>query len=814
MAFNKRVKQLKQGISELEKFIALQKDQKDRDSGRRVLDRALTELSNIEDALTVPSALGVFGQSQCGKSYLVSELTGGKQLKVLIPGVEDKGFQDFNQLNADMESTAVVTRFTSKASGDSIPEKSVKVKFLSPTEIMWSFTWGFYSELKFASGFEMEDERKDNIRKEILSDDNSSKFISDVDQFIREFGSCISWIKEKASVPKLSEFAYHHLSREPLDSIGLERFILIASTLWNNDENITNCFRARIDTLDMYNCPSFGYLHVDLIKDVLDASTLGSLSLNFNVDDAFGFQGNSIIYDGDEENHDNHEIRLQNLQAIIKEVILSIEESDQSILPRLDVLDFPGARALAGSVASATAEEINEDISGDYTEILAGVYKRGKLLFLFDLYCKNFDVTILLLCSASGPQEAKVIKIMVENWNDKNLDQKAYAKEGLESSLFVALTKSDLLMNSTDKTTSDTDKRLSGRFRENFSKFYGPWVENFNKTDKPFNNFYLVRNPQADQNCFDLVEKKEKWSYGFTQEMRADFKDTFLNNSEVNNYLSGNKEKLYEEVFNPGRTGIDYLLEKLIDRHNEDPDLKMRVLDNAVSSISSDLKKYKRKYYQGDDEDEAKENQRKKAREFVIALRNAEKSVSLLLNSINKICPGEELLYQLINEAMQPNLDQIVAKSSLIQEGINAFIISWFKACLESQELHSKVGVKKDQLTEYIEQIELLLTSDHVKNSEFKDIDQFFEAEPSQIRSLRNYILWIVGRKLFYLGATEINGIPERPIQIENIDYYKVFQNNILDIWEEQLPKIYSGNFSLIEPPPGTDILRDLDLPE
>ena len=136
-------------------------------------------LPNIEDALTVPSALGVFGQSQCGKSYLVSELTGGKQLKVLIPGVEDKGFQDFNQLNAEMESTAVVTRFTSKASGDSIPEKSVKVKFLSPTEIMWSFTWGFYSELKFASGFEMEDERKDNIRKEILSDDNSSKFISD-----------------------------------------------------------------------------------------------------------------------------------------------------------------------------------------------------------------------------------------------------------------------------------------------------------------------------------------------------------------------------------------------------------------------------------------------------------------------------------------------------------------------------------------------------------------------------------------------------------------------------------------------------------
>ena len=55
-------------------------------------------------------------------------------------------------------------------------------------------------------------------------------------------------------------------------------------TLWNNDENITNSFRARIDKLDLYNYPSSGYLPVDLLKDVLDASTLGSLSLNFNVD--------------------------------------------------------------------------------------------------------------------------------------------------------------------------------------------------------------------------------------------------------------------------------------------------------------------------------------------------------------------------------------------------------------------------------------------------------------------------------------------------------------------------------------------------
>jgi len=811
MAFEQRVKQLKQGISELKKFNDQHAPKEDRDSGRRALDRASTELLNIEDALTVPSALGVFGQSQCGKSYLVSELIGGKDQKVLIRDVEDKGFQDYNQLNADTESTAVVTRFTSRASVDSAPEKSVKVKFLSPTEVMWSFTWGFYTELN-PSGFEMEDERKDEIREEILSTDNSSKSVSDVDHVIREFGECISWIKGlKGSVPELSEIAYHHLSKEPLNNLSLDRFVLIASTLWNNDENITNCFRARIETLDLYNYPSSGYLPEELLKDVLDAKKLNSLSLSFNVENVFSFRNNAIIYD---EEEDNLDLMLQNLQAIIKEVILIMEESDQCILPKLDVLDFPGARALAGTIGADSAEEIKKNVSDGNSEILAGAYKRGKLLFLFDIYCKNFDVSILLLCSAQGPQEAKPIKKMVENWIDKNLRHDAHAEKGIESSLFVALTKSDLLMKASDTNLTDADNRITNRFRENFAKFYGSWVENFLREDDPFKNFYLVRNPQADQNCFvtDEKTKEEKWRSDFTEKKLSGFKKTFLKNSEVSKYLSGNKEKLYEGVFNPGRTGIDYLMEKIIDRHNEDPDLKKRVLNHALSSISSDLYKYRGKYYQGENEEEAKEIQREKAREFITSLRNIEKSVSILLNSINKICPGEKLLYQLVNEAVEVKVGAMLPSIHPIKDGINEFIISWFKACRESKEFHSKVGVQKDQITEYIEQIESLLTSEHVKTNELKNIDQFFNPEPSSIRSLRNYILWIAGRKMFYLGATEINGMPEGPITIED-DIEKKIQNNILDLWEDKLPEIYAGNFSLREPPSGTDILKNLNLP-
>ena len=55
------------------------------------------DATRILKAEEVNSAIGVFGPSQCGKSYLISELIDNAEL--LIPNIEGKVFQNYNQTN-------------------------------------------------------------------------------------------------------------------------------------------------------------------------------------------------------------------------------------------------------------------------------------------------------------------------------------------------------------------------------------------------------------------------------------------------------------------------------------------------------------------------------------------------------------------------------------------------------------------------------------------------------------------------------------------------------------------------------------------
>ena len=53
------------------------------------------------------------------------------------------------------------------------------------------------------------------------------------------------------------------------------------------------------------------------------------------------------------------------------------------------------------------------------------------------------------------------------------------------------------------------------RFKDNFSDYYGSWVANYNDKDRPFQNFYLVRNPQATNDAFNMKNGSETWRSGF-----------------------------------------------------------------------------------------------------------------------------------------------------------------------------------------------------------------------------------------------------------------------------------------------------------
>ena len=114
------------------------------------------------------------------------------------------------------------------------------------------------------------------------------------------------------------------------------------------------------------------------------------------------------------------------------------------LLNYMDVLDFPGARALKG-LEGADPDTISNDIKDNSSEILKDVYKRGKLLYLFETYKKGYDITLLLFCSENQPAEVPVLRTMIQSWINIDPNQKPE-----DTSLFSVFTKADMMIMQKD----------------------------------------------------------------------------------------------------------------------------------------------------------------------------------------------------------------------------------------------------------------------------------------------------------------------------------------------------------------------------
>jgi hypothetical protein len=301
------------------------------------------------------------------------------------------------------------------------------------------------------------------------------------------------------------------------------------------------------------------------------------------------------------------------------------------------------------------------------------------------------------------------------------------------------------------------------------------------------------------------------WRPGF-EESKDIFQSAYKTNAEVEHYLGDRKQELFDQVFIPGNTGIDYLRENIINRHDQDPDLKEKVLRKALYNIVSQLTNYRDKYYQGDSTAEVEENQRKQAREFVEVLEKSPESVSVLLNGIMKMCPGEKYLYDIVKKKIEPDTGvDIIPNTTPMRDSVIKFFSKWIDTSAGNKALNKKLEVPEGQLNQYFDCMKSYLASESVIENDLKNIDSFFKPVPADTRSLRNYALWIVGRRIYYLGYIEQDGIPTGPVPISGDEN---FTAEVLGIWRDRLPEIYVGNFTIRAPQDGIDLLTNLNFPK
>ena len=708
-------------------------DAKDTRDDGRLLSHLEDNIDKIEKAFKIRPALGVFGQSQCGKSYLTSELIGGSNAQLFIEGVNSPNFQNYNQTNAQRECTALVTRFTDQSGEYNLQPQNVSVSFLSVAEIMWSFVYGYYYELQWTNGFELNENQINSFRNSISVADSSTRYIRNPIQCANEFSECLSWVRENFKEPELCAYALDYFQKN--DNISIEKLSLLVSTFWNCDEHITKAFSARIETLFIIDFSENGSVPESLLERVLDASSMAELPLSVSPSNFFG-SNNGQIFDSNNQGQDIE--KITNLQCIIKEVVLQTEDNEDSLVKHMDILDFPGARGLGDVTGNPGSEFIRNAINNGKSKQLAAVYKRGKLLYLFDAYRKNFEITMLLFCSQAGNQEAPVLKEKLEEWVEMH---NADGENADEPSLFVAFTKSDMLIKDSNDNVKDADNRITGRFIENFSDYYGSWCSDFMDTGQTFKNIYLVRNPQAVNECFDSVANREDWRPGFEKGSEI-FQEAFMQNKSVDKFLGNRKNELFDNVFKPENDGIKNLAQNIINKFNASPNQKTDYLKYRLKDIESSLKFIFEKHYSGLNEDAAMERERTQARLLLKKIRQKKNGVSLILNKISSECPDPSYLRTLIMDATEPGVLGVNLKLNPLEESIPKFLRHWFKQAARSDEINSDLQIDRAELRKFFTNIgKYILQKDYISNM-ISNFDIFDVVQnPGDIKAVRNLSL-------------------------------------------------------------------------
>jgi len=789
-------------------------DKEEINSNSELLSLVKGELLRVKKADKINPAIGVFGQSQCGKSFLVSELIGGREKELVIDDVDAPKFKKYNKEHTDTESTGVVTRLTYNDSRKEKLNNYVFVRFLSPLEVMWSFVNGFYHEMDYSKGFKISEKNK--LLDKIASKDNSggALLLQNKHETLAEFTECFNYINNYWLEPPLTSKAIDYLRKiaeGDNNGISVDKFVLLASTFWNCDENITKAFRARIKTLESLGFKDEGYLPEHLVKHTLDASRMGSLKLEFNADEMFVVD-NGVIRSSTNQDPDNEKIRIQNLQAIVKEIELTVKNNgDNTLLTDLDVLDFPGARALSGVVAGSSSQEITNNISDDSSEIIKDMFKRGKLLYLFELYRKQYDITLLLFCSENSPPAAPILKTMLNRWiKDSEIDDNAN-----DPGLFVAFTKSDKLLKLTDsdENKEDVTSRVEGRFNDNFSEYYKDWLDNFLIEGNTFRNFHFVRNPSAPNEAFVFINGEENFSNGYEESSKV-FRQIFLNNGVVDKYLGEKKEELYNSVFYPGKDGIELLTKSIKEKFERDPERKKDSLDRAKNDIHAQIIEYKNRYYSANDVTVREKQEKEAATAFLDQLEKDPKHLPELLNGFYRTCPKAETLWTKIDELRSEGGGagaQTIRIQSPYKEAIPYFIKRWIHLCKNQKDLHSLIGVDKNSFNKYFTKMQKYFLREDLIDPIIKDFTTYFEdVNYSSAKIIANYLSWILGEKLYYLEyqEEEVNGTPTEPIEIpDEID----FNGYIMGIWKKQLPNIYVSNFEMREPTEADKVLAEIN---
>lgn len=546
------------------------------------------ELRTILETLADNPGIAAYGESQKGKSYLMSNLLQDNGSPFMVLGPEGKQYNYVTELNPPgkgQEATGVVTRFTSFKNS---PERYsaeypalMRVHRVHEVVIILSDAYHFdvIDYLQWQSN-ELEN-LTEGLKRYASHPDAQSIVVEDdiiaIKNYLRIYVNGAQLIANSDYLDTLASV---------IRKVPMQELASVFAPLWHNQDEVTELFERLLAVLKRLDFAKEIYLPMDAIehfklkpRTIMSVQCLQGLYMS-----DFEYTTDAYLRKGD--NYEKiSDINRSHLSAVCREIVLKVEDrylnchmsydttmipdSVKARIPRLefkrdllshaDLLDFPGARNRE-KLLRKNLNNVDSD-TGEHNMIK--LLLRGKIAYLFNHYNSARALNLLMFCHDTKNVGVTEMYQVIEKWINTYVgaDQATRAKSTRDCGgippFFVISTMFNLdmienLQDPSDNSIEALDQRWINRFNILYKESFHAgtdvkWFKSWSANESKFNNIFVLRDFKFSavggdgSNLYHgfTSESPEEKSLAISESHFANMRSSFINMLSTHKILKG-----------------------------------------------------------------------------------------------------------------------------------------------------------------------------------------------------------------------------------------------------------------------------------
>lgn len=594
--------------------------EKQRNAYRRLVDFR-RKLNKKKFALQGNPAAAIYGESQVGKSYLISSLLSEEGMPFCITGENGEVHNFIEEINppgGGYESTSLVSRFSVNYRPTN-PNFPIKAVMLSPADIVLVLCDSFYNDIRSDHALVLQTENIDSeikrLRDNLKSHSIQQRFFQEDDVLDMQ-----DYFKENFST-KASNVLFSTFFEETSMLISRANpnvWNEIFSLLWNRNDKFTSLFSSLISEYEKLNFSPIVYLPIESVLykhgTLLDVKRLKEIYAIPNKID-LEYKPNTKVF----LPHNNLELYFPKsyLCALSAELVFCQQETlleSKPFLKKTDLLDFPGARGRM----TLRENEINDE---NIDELL----KRGKVAYLFNKYSNFERISIFLLCAKHEQAAQRSMPEMLNCWINKFIGETPEKRESfIQNSQIPPLFIIETFFNTNLEYNPLQDRQdnlssLNYRWDQRFDRTLATelldtvthqWFNRWTISDEYFKNIFLLRDfvfSESKSHIFKGFLEHKKEIEEINPETYPDFRKklrkSFIEYPFVQKHFE-NPEISWDKAASMNEDGTKLIIEKLTIAANNISSARLKKMNVELDEIHQSIRSELLKFFHSNDKDE------------------------------------------------------------------------------------------------------------------------------------------------------------------------------------------------------------------